>query len=638
MLQKMKNKPACLVIGLLGMIALLQTISITPEAEKSYVAVTNSFFGILVCVFSAVLYKQVCQKTEIKKCCKTLIGILYSTALGAALTAGKYLETVENLNVGDLGIWINILILSVYFTPFVLFGWQWLEEKWETGQTEQNNKIGQWENKERLQKEKQFENLRQSEEIQQIRKLIENHNLVEKNIVKEFWKYWLIIFVCWIPVFLAFYPGAFVYDATDEYVQVATRQFTTHHPLAHVLLLGGFVCAGNKFFSSFNIGIALYTICQMLLLSGVFSYTVCYLRTKVKNKYVTWGAVLFYGLFPVIPMYAVCCAKDGIFTAAFLLVVIKMLQCLENPLVFTNNKGNIAVSVLAAAVMMLFRNNGMYAYMVWILVIAAGCLFLKKDKKSIVKIVMIMIASFVVFLGCSKMLTMVTDADDSESQEIMTVPIQQMVRTYVYSPETYTEEEKEILFEILPGEDMHLYNARLSDLIKSKFNNEAFNQDKGKYLGLWAKIGFKKPMIYLNAWLMTSYGYWYPDAVINVYGGNTVHTFTYQDSSYFGFETEYPGTRESKFPWLEEQYRKMSLELYQQKIPGISMLFSPGFLFWVFMFCFCYCLQQGSWEKVIAFAGILLLWLTAVLGPTYLVRYVLILWFALPVIVAETNI
>ena len=31
------------------------------------------------------------------------------------------------------------------------------------------------------------------------------------------------------------------------------------------------------------------------------------------------------------------------------------------------------------------------------------------------------------------------------------------------------KEEKEILFEILPEEDMHLYNARVSDLIKSKF-------------------------------------------------------------------------------------------------------------------------------------------------------------------------
>ena len=628
MLQIMKNRVVHFVIGILGMIALFQTISIPPEAEKNYVAFSNSFLGFWVCIFSAVLYIQVCQKKEGKKSGRKLIGIFYSTALAMALTVGKYLETVENLNVGKLKIWMNILILSVYFTPFVRFVWQWVEKVWKTDKkTVRYEKTELAENKEPLGKSEQEEKTKKT------------HTLVKNNSkLCEFLRFWLIIFMCWIPVFLAFYPGAFVYDATDEYVQVASRQFTTHHPLAHVLLLGGFVCAGNKFFGSFNIGIALYTICQMLLLSGVFSYTVCYISSKVKNKYVTWGAALFYGLFPVIPMYAVCSAKDGIFTAAFLLVVIKMLQCLENTTVFLESKGNIIVSIVAAVVMMLFRNNGMYAYMVWILVIAAGGLFLKKDKKSIVKIVMIMVASFVVFFGCSKVLTIVTSADDSESQEIMTVPIQQMVRTYVYSPETYTEEEKEILFEILPEEDLHLYNARLSDLVKSKFNNEVFNQNKGKYLGLWAKIGLKKPMIYLNAWLMTSYGYWYPDAVINVYGGNTVHTFTYQDSSYFGFETEYPGIRESKFPWLEEQYRKMSLELYQQKIPGISMLFSPGFLFWVFLFCFCYWLQQEEWDKPVAFAGILLLWLTAVLGPTYLVRYVLILWFALPVIVAETKV
>lgn len=622
MQQKMKSRSVRLSIGFLGMIALFQTISIEPELEKSFVAVANSFLGVWVCVFSAVLYDYICQKVEEKNASSKLIGIFYSTALGTALTVGKYLETVENLNIGNFKIWFNILILSVYFTPFVRFGWQWLEKVWETEQFEEI---------------KTYEKIVQARKTEQILELAENEKHTGKRKFPDFIKIWLIIFLCWIPVFLAFYPGAFVYDATDEYVQMATRQFTTHHPLAHVLLLGGFVCAGNKFWGSFNIGIALYTICQMMLLSGVFSYTVCYIKTRVKNKYVTGGTILFYGLFPVIPMYTVCSAKDGIFTAAFLLVVIKMLQCLENTDTFLKSKGNIAVSIMAAAIMMLFRNNGMYAYVVWIPVIAVGGLFLKKDKKSIVKVIMIMLASLVVFLGCSKMLAVVTDADDSESQEIMTVPIQQMVRTFVYSPETYTEEEKEILFEILPEEDMHLYNARLSDLVKSKFNNETFNQDKGKYLGLWAKIGLKKPMIYLNAWWMTSYGYWYPDAVINVYEGNAVYTFTYQDSSYFGFETEYPGIRESKIPWLEEVYRKMSLELYQQKVPGISMLFSPGFLFWIFVFCLCYWMQQERWDKPVVFAGILLLWLTAVLGPTYLVRYVLILWFALPLIITETK-
>ncbi|MBR5597779.1 MAG: hypothetical protein IKW30_10285 [Lachnospiraceae bacterium] len=600
MIQKINKKPVRICLGILGVIALFQTLGIVPEAEKSYVAVTNSFFGIWISVLSAIVFERVARSFEGSKKREVVAGFLYSLALSFALVLGKSLETVENFNVGEMKNWIYILILTLYFAPFVCYAWKRLEKFWKKCQPTQGEKA-------------------------------------DFNNRKEFLRYWFLIFLCWIPVFLAFYPGAFVYDATDEYVQVATRTFTTHHPLAHVLLLGGMVCAGNKFFDSYNIGIAMYTICQMILLSGVFSYTVCFVKKKINCKYITWGTVLFYGLFPVIPMYAVCSAKDGIFTAAFLLVVIKMLQLLENTAGFLQNRGNIVVSIVAAVIMMLFRNNGMYAYVVWIPIIVIISLFLKKDKKEIIKIVILMTVSVLLFLGSSKVLTLATNADDSESQEIMTVPIQQMVRTYHYSPDTYSEEEKEILYEIIPQEDLHLYNARISDLVKSKFNNVAFNANRGKYLQLWAKIGLRKPMIYLNAWLMTSYGYWYPDAVINVYGGNAVHTFTYRDSSYFGFETEYPGTRESKFPWLEEQYRRISLELYQQKVPGVSMLFSPGFLFWVFVFCFVCFIQKGKWNQVLGFAGVALLWATAILGPTYLVRYVLILWFVMPVALVETK-
>ena len=617
MLQVIHSKAVRCFIAVAGVIALFQTISILPEVEKSYVATTNSFLGIWCCILSVIVFNKVYEALSFKASKEIVFGALYSGALSFALAAGKQLETVENLNVGNGTLWVTIILLTLYFTPFVVWAWQQVEFLWK-----------KWE-KATLQQESRKDNkvAKSGQEI--LQKAYSN--------VKEFLLYWLAIFLCWIPVFLAFYPGAFVYDATDEYVQVATRSFTTHHPLAHVLLLGGMVCAGNKFFDSYNIGIAMYTLFQMAVLSGVFSYTICYIKRKINHKPFVWGAVLFYGLFPVIPMYAVCSAKDGIFTGAFLIVVIKMLQLLEDTSGFLKKKGNVILSILAAVIMMLFRNNGMYAYVVWIPVMVMVSLFLKKDKRDILKISLLMLVAVLFFLGSSKMLAVITRADDSESQEIMTVPIQQMVRTYQYSPDTYSEEEKEILYEIIPREDLHLYNARISDLVKSKFDNAVFNADKSRYLGLWAKIGMRKPMIYLNAWLMTSYGYWYPDAVINVYGGNTVYTFTYQDSSYFGFETEYPGERDSKFPWLEEQYRRMSLELYQQKVPGVSMLFSPGFLFWIFVFCYVYFLQKGKWNQILGFGGILLLWATVILGPTYLVRYVLILWFALPVLLVETK-
>lgn len=599
MLQAMKSKIIPMVIGVFGAIGLFQTLSIPMGNGKEAIAYSNSFFSVWFCILSALLYKKVYCNCLQKKGKEFLVGGLFSMALSFALTVGKQLETVENLEITKPGIWMNIIILTLYFSPFVCASWDWIIHIWEK-------------------EEKTAE--------------------VKQRGSRKFFVHWGIIFFCWIPVFLAFYPGAFVYDACDEYIQVATRTFTTHHPLTHVLLLGGFVCAGNAFFDSFNLGIAMYTLCQMLFLSGVFAYTISVIKRKVNCKYLVWGMIGFYGLFPVIPMYAVCSSKDTIFTGAFLVVVIKMLQLLEDGDAFLKKKGNISVTVMASVLMMLFRNNGFYAYVVWIFVIFAGSFFIKKDKKNLVKMGLIMLASVVIFLGATKILTIATKAQKGGSQEIMTVPIQQMVRTYLYSPDTYTEEEKELLFEMIPEEEMHLYNPRLSDLVKSKFQNENFGENKGEYLKLWLKIGSRKPMIYFNAWLMTSYGYWYPDAVINVYGGNAVHTFTYEESSYFGFETEYPGVRESKFPWLEEQYRKMSLELYQQKVPGVSMLFSPGFLFWMFLFCLGYFIQNKTWDKVLGFTGILLLWLTAILGPTYLVRYVLILWFALPVMAAETKI
>ena len=171
--------------------------------------------------------------------------------------------------------------------------------------------------------------------------------------------------------------------------------------------------------------------------------------------------------------------------------------------------------------------------------------------------------------------------------------------------------------------------------MKIHFNNQAYAADRGSFWRLWAKWGMENPFSYVNAWLMTSYGFWYPDTVIDVYRGNTVFTFTYEDSSYFGYEVEEPGTRESKLPWLSELYRKLSLEIFQQRIPVVSMLFSPGFLFWVWAFCLCFWCYQARPEKVLPYLPIVFCYLTVLLGPTYLVRYVVYLWAALPALLAE---
>ena len=108
----------------------------------------------------------------------------------------------------------------------------------------------------------------------------------------------LFFLLCWIPVFLAVYPGFFVYDAQDELIQVQTRNFTTHHPLPHVLLLGGVILAVNKLTGSYNAGIAVYTFLQMCLMSGVFTYVVTYMKKCRIKRAFRVAASLLFRLFP----------------------------------------------------------------------------------------------------------------------------------------------------------------------------------------------------------------------------------------------------------------------------------------------------------------------------------------------------
>lgn len=133
-------------------------------------------------------------------------------------------------------------------------------------------------------------------------------------------------------------------------------------------------------------------------------------------------------------------------------------------------------------------------------------------------------------------LNIVLKPESTNAMESLTVPIQQLARTWNYSPELFLEEDQETLFEILPEESLQLYQPKLSDLVKAGFVTESFQNDPGKYLKLWLKIGIKAPATYLNAWLLTSYGFWYPGADIDVYNG----TRCYESSSYFPVKRKDP--------------------------------------------------------------------------------------------------
>lgn len=442
-----------------------------------------------------------------------------------------------------------------------------------------------------------------------------------------------LLLLCWLPVFLASYPGFFVYDAQDEVNQVLTRSFSSHHPLLHVLMLGGIVAAVHKATDSYNLGIACYMIVQMCIAAFSFAYMMNFLKRHRVHRGFRIAFFASLAFFPVFPMYVLCSSKDTLFSIALLLLILHLYELLADTTDFFASWRQPAGLVLSSFFMMCLRHNGVYAFLV-LLVFLVFWAVRKRAEIRIGKVAGMFLLPVVLYVGATALMTSLLHASPGGKQEMLTVPIMQLARVYETDADSFSDEEKALLYQYLPEEAMERYTAKLSDPVKVLFDNDKYGEDPLGFWRLWFGAGVTHVGTYINAWLYTSYGFWYPDTIIDAYGGIQRHTFLYGESSYFGYETEPPGSRESKFALLDELYRRLSLEITQQKIPVVSMLFSPGFWFWFYAFAFGFFLKQRQYNRVLTFLIVMLLWLTVLLGPTCMVRYVLIFWFAYPVLSA----
>lgn len=523
---------------------------------------------------------------------------------------------------------------------------------------------------------------------------------------------WTFFMAVQLISLLAVYPGFFVYDAAEELSMVQTRAFTTHHPLLHVLLLGGSILAVHKLTGSYNLGIFCYLLLQMAVIDSIFVLLTEEVALPFSARSVQVGrkscrtvgeqddrtlraaakddrcanvrrgaaAVLWLVLCPVVTMFTLCSCKDGLFAAALIGMVLFLRRLPEGRISW--REPSARGFVLLAVLMMLLRNNGSYAYAAFVLLLAAGAGFDRlsgrrhrdrdknnrnRDKNNDKKLTTavnragLYLLPLLLYALLSKGLILATGATHAESQEILTVPIMQLARVWNADPSSFDEGERGLMLQLMEQEDEGLqeragrgtdtddgtaaaaepvsgwdyYNPVLSDQVKLRFRSDYYREHRGDFWRLWLSKGLEHPASYLNAWLMTSYGFWTPGAIIDCYEGNTVFTFTYEGSSYFGYETELPGLRRSRIPALDAWYRFLSLDPAAQRLPGLGWILSPGVMFWAFAGCLLTLLRDGRRRELRCYAPLLLVWLTVLLGPCTLPRYVVYLWFGMPLVAAD---
>lgn len=433
-----------------------------------------------------------------------------------------------------------------------------------------------------------------------------------------FWGCMLLLLLMWMPVYLTIFPGAFAYDAPTQWQQFRDGAITAHHPVLHTLLVGACLEWGEKL-SSYNLGIAIYTVGQMTAIAAVFSYTLGFMRRYGIPVLLRGAAVLYWGLSPVVQLFVVSSTKDVLFTGVFLLFLLSLIDYGFRREEFLGSRRGRARFLLTAAGVMVLRNNGPY--------IVAGTLLLMFILGPMRKKLLPLLAGLAVFyLVYTGPFYRLLDVEKAPVGEMLCVPLQQMARTYLFHYGELEREDIAMLEELVPREDLLQYVSTLADVVKRNLREDVLREDPVGYLRLWAKWGMRYPFVYVQSFLINTVDYWYPFAVVDGYDPGTERT------DFFRYSVGPPGERVEMLPKLHEWYRALSEDRSASEIPFLFLLISPGWYLLLTIYFAC-----GFWglrrkEYLLPCAALTISELTVLMGPVVQVRYVLILYFAFPLL------
>ena len=432
----------------------------------------------------------------------------------------------------------------------------------------------------------------------------------------HFIQFMALIFVLWIPILLACYPGIFSYDAQFQSNQIIGNiPLNAHHPVIHTLLLGGCLALGESLFHSYNTGMLFYSLIQISVLSASMAYVLSFMKKRnTAPKYVIL-CFLFFSLMPFNSILSVCATKDTIFSALFLVYITFWIRLASEHESFFASRFELCFFTLSSFLLMTLRKN-----MLYVILFCVPFLFFiyRKYWKKLLWIILLPLLLIRLVEGPIYDILQIKSGD---SREAYSVIIQQFGSVYPLTEPG--SEEQELLLDLMDEEDWLRYEPRRADALKDHFHTTVFEDNLTDYLSLWLELGIAHPSQYINAFLNTTFGLWYPNDILP-------DTATYR--KYIEVYCNGAVTFDSKFPLLLKVIEHIGMESIYQYVPGISILFSPGFYLWILMFGAAIGFYSKKYKNLIPFIPLLGLFCTLLLGPVAILRYMYPLLLSAPLI------
>ena len=420
------------------------------------------------------------------------------------------------------------------------------------------------------------------------------------------------------------YPGVLTSDSMNEIEQLLSNNYNNHHPVYFTFLIKTFVSLGLALFNDINIGIAFYSIFQIIVLAASFSYAVYTLRQIGTPKKIVVPFIIFTAMMPYNIMYSFTLWKDVMFGAAMLIFIISLFRYFNK--LYNHKFLPIILITISSLMICLFRSNGLLAFF------ASSIVFLILFKKEYLKLGLLLCGVTVLAFIMKNPVLKALEINQSDTVESLSIPMQQITRVLVEDKNSLAQEDIEQINKVANTDRLiEDYNPILHDpvkyIVRKEGDQKYLKEHLIEYAGLYIRIGLQHPLIYTKAWINQTRGYWN--------GGYAYWRWTDE------LHENNKGVKRTVVSQRSDNLRKKYLESYNQA-PFLNPFISIGLFIWVLLALLYKTIATKNKYLFFFLVPLLATWLTLLIAtPVFSeFRYVYFIFTCVPflIIVSQTNI
>lgn len=468
----------------------------------------------------------------------------------------------------------------------------------------------------------------------------------------------ILILACWLPIWLIRFPGNLDPDTLWQIMQpYGLSPASDHHPWFATLVFYGFWRFGDVV-GSHSASILIYMVFQGVASALCISAVVNYIRCFTNSRPLCRAVLVFYCLYPIIPMFSQTMAKDmlfGLFWILFLLMYFEIIRTRGEVLA---SKPFVVKLLLLLLILMLVKKTSLYIVLLLALPLLIGSSRLYR-KRLIVSI------GTPVILFCVLWSSIILPAfgiQKGSEAEMLSVPSQQVAYLVRECGDTFTDEDWSTLARVYsePSVLGDLYTPGRADATKALWRSDSTVSDKLSFIAWYLSAFMEHPRECLISAAAITLPLFYPDSTTEgdesllFYRDNLPGTDSEGslEQTMMGFSSGLADMDDLKglFSGLyRNQFIAKVSDAFdyclQSTMSIVPILFSKAlFATYIPLFVFVYLVSRGFGIKAIcylapAFVTLLSLAFGPIALPRYMVSvvYVAPLFLAVPFIISLKN-